>query len=115
MRSGVPVIPIAVVGAEESMPIVFRLPTVAKALGIPYFPITANMLALGPVLGPLASVAYFPAKFKIKVLEPVWFDVEPDQPRYSRSRIMEASEAIREQIQLALYDMLRERRSVWFG
>lgn len=115
MRSGVPVVPLAVVGAEESMPIVFKLPAVARALGIPYFPITANMLALGPFLGPLSTAAYFPAKFKIKVLDPVHFDVEPDQPRYSRSRIMEASEAIRQQIQEALYDMLRARRSVWFG
>jgi 1-acyl-sn-glycerol-3-phosphate acyltransferase len=114
MRAGVPVIPIAVVGAEESMPVVAKVPALAKALGIPYFPITANM-ALAPLLGPLASVAYFPAKFTIRVLEPVTFDVEPDQPRYSRSRIMDESEAIRGTIQDALYDMLRHRRSVWFG
>jgi hypothetical protein len=42
-------------------------------------------------------------------------DVEPDQTRYSRSRIMDESEAIRQQIQEALFDMLRQRRSVWFG
>lgn len=115
MRSGVPIIPIAVVGAEESMPIVFRVPTLAKMLGVPYFPVTANMLALAPLLGPLSAVAYFPAKFKIKVLDPVRFDAEPDQPRYSRSKVLDASEAIRSQIQEALYDMLRARQSVWFG
>ncbi len=114
MRAGVPIIPIAVVGAEESMPVIARVPTLSKALGIPYFPITANM-ALSPVLGPLAALAYFPAKFTIRVLEPVTFDVEPDQPRYSRNRIMDASEAIRGTIQTALYDMLAQRRSVWFG
>lgn len=113
MRAGVPVIPIAVVGAEESMPVVARIPALSNALGIPYFPITANM-ALAPILGPLATVAYFPAKFTIRVLEPVRFDVEPDQPRYSRNRIMDASEAIRDTIQTALYDMLRQRQSVWF-
>ena len=114
MRSGVPIIPLAVVGAEESMPVLFRVPALAKLLGIPYFPITANM-ALAPVLGPLSAVAYFPAKFSIKVLDPVYFDVEPDQPRYSRNKVLSASEAIRTQIQEALYDMLRARRSVWFG
>jgi 1-acyl-sn-glycerol-3-phosphate acyltransferase len=114
MRAGVPVIPLAVVGAEESMPVVARIPALSKALGIPYFPITANM-ALAPVLGPLATIAYFPAKFTIRVLDPVTFDVEADQPRYSRNRIMDASEAIRDMIQQALYDMLRTRRSVWFG
>jgi hypothetical protein len=51
----------------------------------------------------------------LKVLEPVYFDVPPDQDRYSKSRIMDESEKIREKIQEALYDMLRERRSVWLG
>ncbi len=46
MRAGVPIIPIAVVGAEESMPILFKMPAVAKAIGVPYFPVTANMLLL---------------------------------------------------------------------
>ncbi|MBX7070983.1 MAG: acyltransferase family protein [Microthrixaceae bacterium] len=111
MRAGVPVIPIAVVGAEESMPIVAKVPAVAKAIGIPYMPITANMLALGP----LGLVGYFPAKFKLRVLDPVYFNVEPDRERYSKSRIMDESERIRDNIQAALYDMLRERRSIWFG
>ncbi|CAN5725875.1 hypothetical protein BH20ACT2_BH20ACT2_08490 [soil metagenome] len=111
MRAGVPIIPIAVVGAEESMPIVFKVPSLAKILGIPYLPITANMLALGP----LGLFGYFPAKFKLRVLDPVNFDVAPDQPRYSKSRVMDESEGIRQRIQEALHDMLRQRQSVWFG
>jgi 1-acyl-sn-glycerol-3-phosphate acyltransferase len=111
MRAGVPVIPIAVIGAEEAMPVVLRLPTVARALGLPYFPITANLLALGP----LGIVTPFPAKFKLRVLPPVYFDVPADQDRYSKSRIMEESEHIRSLLQESVYDMLRDRRSVWFG
>jgi 1-acyl-sn-glycerol-3-phosphate acyltransferase len=111
MRSGVPVVPIAVVGAEESMPIVWKSPRLAKLLNIPYFPVTANML----LLGPLGLVGYFPAKFRLRVLPPVHFDVEPDQERYSRSRVMDASDHVRQHIQEALYDMLRTRKSVWFG
>src|SRR5262245_15029390 len=111
MRAGVPIIPIAVVGAEESMPTVFNAAPLAKVMGIPYCPVTANLLAFGPP-GP---VVYFPAKFKLKVLDPLTFDVPPDQERYSRSRIMDESEHIRELIQSALYDMLRSRQSVWFG
>jgi len=112
MRAGVPVVPIAVVGAEESMPILFNAAPVAKALGLPYAPITANSLLFGPLLG---AVAYLPAKFKLRVLDPVHFDVPPDQPRYSKSRIMDESEAIRQQIQEALFEMLKARQSVWFG
>jgi 1-acyl-sn-glycerol-3-phosphate acyltransferase len=111
MRAGVPIVPIAVVGNEESMPILWKSNRLAKLIGIPYFPVTANQL----VFGPLGLVAYLPAKFKLRVLPPVHFDVPADQERYSRSRVMEESERIRLLIQNALYDMLRTRRSVWFG
>jgi 1-acyl-sn-glycerol-3-phosphate acyltransferase len=111
MRAGAPVVPIAVVGSEEAMPVVFRLPALARALRVPYFPVTANVLTMGP----LGVVVPFPVKFKLRVLDPVYFDVPPDQDRYSRSRIMEESEGIRTQLQEAVYDLLRDRRSVWFG
>ncbi|HEX6311515.1 MAG TPA: lysophospholipid acyltransferase family protein [Acidimicrobiia bacterium] len=111
MRSGVPVVPIAVVGAEESMPIVWKSPRLAKLLGVPYVPVTVNML----MFGPLGLLAYFPAKFKFRVLPPVHFGVDPDQERYSRSRVMDEADRIREQIQDALFDMLRKRTSVWSG
>jgi 1-acyl-sn-glycerol-3-phosphate acyltransferase len=111
MRAGVPVIPIAVVGAEEAMPTVFKSTRLAKLFGVPYVPVTANML----MMGPLGLVGYFPAKFRLRVLPPVHFDVAPGQERYSRSRVMDESEKIRTTVQDALYDMLRTRRSVWFG
>jgi 1-acyl-sn-glycerol-3-phosphate acyltransferase len=60
MRAGVPVIPIAVMGAEEAMPILFKSSRVAKLLGLPYFPITANMLDVRAA----RLVAYLPAKFR---------------------------------------------------
>jgi 1-acyl-sn-glycerol-3-phosphate acyltransferase len=111
MRAGVPIVPIAVVGNEESMPILWKSTRLAKLVGLPYVPVTANQL----LFGPLGLVTYLPAKFKLRVLPPVHFDVPGDQERYSRSRVMEESERIRMMIQTALYDMLRTRRSVWFG
>jgi len=107
----VPVIPIAVVGAEEAMPTVFKSTRLAKLFGVPYVPVTANML----MMGPLGLIGYFPAKFRLRVLPPVHFDVAPGQERYSRSRVMDESEKIRTTVQDALYDMLRARRSIWFG
>ena len=112
MRAGVPIVPIAVIGAEESMPILFKVPVAGQGAR------ASRTSRSPPTCWPSARSArsrYFPAKFKIQVLDPVRFDVEPDQPRYSRSRIMDESEAIRQQIQEALYEMLRQRRSVWFG
>ncbi|MGZ4677476.1 MAG: lysophospholipid acyltransferase family protein [Acidimicrobiia bacterium] len=111
MRSGVPVIPIAVVGNEEAMPILFKSRRAAALLNIPYFPVTANMLAFGP----LGAGLYFPAKFRIRVLPPVHFDVAPDQERYPRAQVMDEADRIRDAIQDALYEMLRARRSVWRG
>ena len=111
MRAGVPIVPIAVMGSEEAMPTLFRVNPLAKILGVPYVPVTANMLALGP----LGAAAPLPAKFKLRVLPPVRFPEEPGRDRYSRSRIMSASEDIRERIQDALYDLIRNRGSVWRG
>ena len=112
MRAGVPIVPIAVVGNEEAMPIVWKSPSLARLLNVPYVPVTANMFLFGPLLG---LVAPLPAKFKLRVLPPVTFDVPSNQERYNRSMVLEHADAIRASIQEAVYDMLRKRRSVWFG
>ena len=93
------------------MPILFRLNSVARLLNLPYFPVTANSLLMGPI----GYVTYFPVKFKFRVLDPVSFDVEPGLERYSRSRVMDEAESIRARLQDSIHDMLRERRSIWFG
>jgi 1-acyl-sn-glycerol-3-phosphate acyltransferase len=112
MRAGVPIIPIAVVGNEEAMPIVWKSGRLAKLLSLPYFPVTANQFVFGPVLG---LVVPLPAKFRVRALPPVYFDAAPNQDRYNRSVVIEQAERVRGLIQEALYDMLRARRSVWFG
>ena len=111
MKAGVPIIPIAVVGSEEAMPIIAKINPLAKALNLPYVPITPQMLALGP----LGLVAPLPAKFRLRVLDPIQFDVPADQERYSKSKVMDAADDIRQRIQDQLFDMIRTRRSVWKG
>lgn len=111
MRAGVPVVPMVVIGAEEAMPLLTKSSRLARILHVPYVPITANML----LLGPLGLLGYFPAKIKIRVLDPVFFDIEPDQDRYPKSRVFEDAESIRRNMQSNIYDMLRRRHSVWFG
>ena len=92
MRAGVPVIPIAVgrlrggdagrAAAAGAWP---------AASGSPTSPSRPTCSPSGP----LGVVTPFPAKFKLRVLDPVHFDVPADQERYSKSRIMEESERIR--------------------
>jgi 1-acyl-sn-glycerol-3-phosphate acyltransferase len=101
MKAGVPVIPVAVIGAEEAMPVLWQSDWVARVVGLPY--------------APVALPLYLPAKFKLRVLDPVHFDVPPDQPRYSKGRVLDEAEAIRSRLQETLHEMLGERRSIWFG
>ena len=112
MRAGVPIVPLAIIGNEEAMPIVYKSAALAKLLNIPYFPVTANQFVFGPVLG---LVVPLPAKIRIRVLPPVHFDVAPNQERYNRSLVMDKADRIRTSIQDALHDLLGQRRSVWFG
>jgi hypothetical protein len=79
---------------------------------VPYFPVTLNQFVFGPVLG---LVAPLPVKFRLRVLPPVTFDVPAGQDRYNRGLVLDHAEAIRSEIQGAVHDMLRTRRSVWSG
>jgi 1-acyl-sn-glycerol-3-phosphate acyltransferase len=112
MRAGVPIVPMAIVGNEEAMPILWKSARLAKLLGLPYFPITANQFVYGPVLGYLLPL---PSKFRIRVLPPITFDVEPGLARYNRGMVMEQAEHIRALIQGEVDDLLRHRRSIWRG
>ena len=87
------------------MPIVYKATRLARLLNLPYFPVTANQFVFGPVLG---LVVPLPAKFRIRVLPPVYFDAAPNQERYNRSQVMEYAEQIRAQIQEAVYEHAAE-------
>ena len=82
MRAGVPIVPIAVVGAEESMPILFKLPGAGQGARRP---LRARSPPTCSLLGPLGALGYFPAKFKLRVLDPVTFDVAARPGRATRA------------------------------
>ena len=71
MRARVPIVPVAVVGAEEAMPIFAHMSALQRLTGLLYFPITPTF----PHFGLAGFVGYLPAKFKIRFLEP-----DPDRP-----------------------------------
>ena len=59
---------------------------------------------------------HFPAKFKLRVLDPVTFDVASGPgPLPTQPGVRGEPKPIRAAMQESLYDMLRHRRSVWFG
>jgi len=108
LSTGVPIIPLSVVGAEEIYPLVGNLPSLARLLGVPYIPITPFF----PLLGPLGLVP-LPSKWLLEFGEPIRTDtfdpVEADDPML----VFNVTDQVRETIQQTLFTLLRERQSVF--
>jgi 1-acyl-sn-glycerol-3-phosphate acyltransferase len=112
MRAKAPIVPIALVGAEEAMPVFAQLGALQKLTGLIYFPITPTF----PHFGLFGALGYLPAKFKIRFLPPVpTDDLGVDEPWEDQALVQTIAHDIRATIQDELLDMLGKRRSVWFG
>ena len=111
MRARAPIVPVAVVGAEEAMPTFAQLGFLQRLTGLLYFPVTPTF----PHFGLLGFVGYLPAKFRIRFLEPVRTDDLGAAPWEDAGLVQTMAEEIRARIQEELIDMLAERRSVWLG
>jgi 1-acyl-sn-glycerol-3-phosphate acyltransferase len=112
MRARAPIVPIAVVGAEEAMPIFAHIRPLQRLTGLIYFPITPSF----PQLGLLGALAYLPAKFKIRFLTPVpTDDLGVEEPWEDQALVQTIAHDIRATIQEELLDMVGKRKSVWFG
>src|SRR4051812_16898347 len=109
MRARVPIVPVCVVGAEEAAPIFAHLSPLAKLTGLTYFPITPTF----PHLGLLGMLGYLPAKFKIRFLEPFHFESEGLQE--DKSLVQTVAHEVRARIQENVWEMVKKRKSVWFG
>ena len=111
MRAQAPIVPVAVVGAEEAAPIFAHVPLLQRLTGFIYFPITPTF----PHLGLLGMLGYLPAKFQIRFLPPVRTDDMGDSPWEDKGLVQTVAHDVRAMIQNELFDMLGERESVWFG
>ena len=109
LRTGVPIIPCSVVGAEEIYPMIANARTLARLLNLPYFPITPTF----PWLGPLGAVP-LPTKWTIQFGAPVSTDGYPPEAAEDPMLVFNFTDQIRETIQPTLYKLLVQRRSVFF-
>ncbi|MCA1783929.1 MAG: acyltransferase family protein [Intrasporangiaceae bacterium] len=111
LRAQVPIVPTAIVGSEEIYPMIYDLRLLARALGVPYFPIVAQMFAM-PVFGPLALLP-LPSKWIIEYGEPIdttQFDPDAaDDPM----TVFDLTDRVRDTIQGMLHRNLMGRRSVF--
>jgi 1-acyl-sn-glycerol-3-phosphate acyltransferase len=108
MRTGVPIVPCSVVGAEEIYPLVGNVPALARLLGIPYLPITPFF----PWLGPLGLVP-LPSKWLIEFGEPIRTDRYDEGAADDPMLVFNVTDQVRETIQQTLHTLLTQRRSVF--
>jgi 1-acyl-sn-glycerol-3-phosphate acyltransferase len=108
IRTGVPIIPVSVVGAEEIYPLIGNIPSLARLLGVPYLPITP----LFPLLGPLGLVP-LPSKWLIEFGEPIRTDEYDVGAADDPMLVFNVTDQVRESIQQTLYTLLMKRKSVF--
>jgi 1-acyl-sn-glycerol-3-phosphate acyltransferase len=110
LRTGSPIIPCAVVGAEEIHPVVAKADWVGRPFGLPYFPITPTF----PLLGPLGVIP-LPTKWSIDFGDPV--DLSEYGPEGASDPILvnRLSQQVRDTVQGMIDGRVARRRSVWFG
>ena len=108
LRTGVPIIPCSIVGAEEIYPKIGDIRPLARLFGAPYFPVTP----LFPLFGPLGLIP-LPSKWYIEFGAPIETAgigaAEADDPM----TVFNLTDQVRETIQHSLYRLLLERRSVF--
>jgi 1-acyl-sn-glycerol-3-phosphate acyltransferase len=110
LRTGVPIIPVSVVGAEEIYPKIGDLKPLARLLGLPYFPVTPTF----PLLGPLGVIP-LPSKWYIEFGEPIRTDEHDSADVDDPAVVFNLTDQVRETIQQTLYRLLSQRAGVFRG
>jgi 1-acyl-sn-glycerol-3-phosphate acyltransferase len=101
LEADCPVVPVAIVGAEEQSPALMNLPTLARLLGMPALPLTPTGLVPLPL----------PTRYHILFGDPMTFDGSPDD----EDAALEAKvEKVRGAVQALLAEGLRERKHVFW-
>ena len=110
LRTGTPIVPCAIVGAEETGPMLARAEYLARVLGLPYIPITPTF----PLFGPLGLIPA-PTKWRITFGEPVSLAEYGRKSAYDHVLVGRLTERVRASIQRMLDEAVGSRSSVWLG
>ncbi len=96
-----PIVPVAIIGTEETYPSVYNFEVLAKLLGAPYFPITPFF----PLLGPLGLIP-LPSKVTVRFGEPLYFEGDPKE---DEDKIREKVQRVKETLQSEINEGLKIR------
>lgn len=110
IRTHTPLVPCAIVGAEEANPMLYRFEYMTRFLGVPYVPVTPTF----PLLGPLGLLPA-PTKLTVRFGEPMYFDGYAPEAADDAVLVGRLSDRVRASIQRMLDDILEKRESVFFG
>lgn len=106
LETQAPIVPVAVIGAEEQAPALYNLKSVARLIGAPAFPVTPTF-PLVPVVGALP----YPVKYRLYFGPPMHFTGDPnDEEQVIEAKVAEVKQAIQDLINRGL----SERRSVFY-
>lgn len=103
LRTGKPIIPVAIVGAEETYPMLADVKPLARLLKLPYFPLTPTF----PWLGPLGVIP-LPSKWMIQFCPPIPTEHLVDQAD-DPMLVFNLADQVRETIQHTLHQLLARR------
>lgn len=108
LRMQTPIVPVAIVGSEETNPLLFRVERLARAVGLPFVPVTPTFPLLGPV-GLLPA----PARWQIEFGAPIHFDQDPAAAA-DEALVTRLSDRVKGAIQAMLDRAVSARKSVFF-
>jgi 1-acyl-sn-glycerol-3-phosphate acyltransferase len=109
LRAGRPIVPVAIIGAEETYPMIGNVKLLARVFGFPYFPITWQF----PLLGPL-GILPLPSKWLIEFGQPIDLSAYGPEDAEDPMLVFELNDRVRDTIQQMLYRNLMGRRSIFF-
>jgi 1-acyl-sn-glycerol-3-phosphate acyltransferase len=110
LKTRAPIIPVAIVGAEETYISLAKSSVMAKLIGFPYFPISPTF----PWLGLLGFVP-LPTKWYIDIGAPIPVDHYKANAENNVMLVSQLTDQVRNVVQKMIYDRLEQRRSVFFG
>jgi 1-acyl-sn-glycerol-3-phosphate acyltransferase len=104
LRTGAPIVPVAVVGSEEIYPMLANLRRLARLLGLPYFPVTPTF----PALGPLGAIP-LPSKWVIEFCPPIETAGLGPEAMLDPMVLFDLTDQVRDTIQQTIHRNLLER------
>ena len=110
LRMKAPIVPTAIVGAEEAHPMLFSTTRIAKLFGLSYLPVTATF----PWLGPLGLVP-LPSRWVILFGEPIDLTGEREGAEHDDVLVSRLSDEVRAAVADLLRKALSLRPQPYFG